>query len=263
MKYKCNILLDPTKSLRKNAISICDAAAFTLPKNYEASIYALRHIPTNRSYVGHTTMLPRDRLYGHLFELVRNNHLSVFMQNVWNKYGNNEFEFELLEFCSIEERLVREQFWIDALRAIFNIAKVAGSTLGTKRTPEIRKKFSEFQIKNQTAQTYLHTEAAQKRHKEVVSSQEYRDKMSKKMKGRIITVETRKKMSATRKKMIHEQGWKMPAFTEVRKKQVSERFKGKKKSPEHQAKINASLAATRARKALKGLRSIDRESAHL
>jgi group I intron endonuclease len=200
------IILNGTKTLRKNIIGLC--AAITIPNDYKACIYCLRHMPTNRSYVGHTTQKPFDRLYGHIFELVRGNHLSTFMQNVWNKYGNHEFEFEVLEFCTIEDRLEREQYWIDKFRAVFNVAKVAGSTLGTKRTPEHRKKFSEAQKKAGNVKKYLHTEEAQKRHKEVVASAEYREKMSKRMKGRIITDETKKRMSDARKKMIYENGWK-------------------------------------------------------
>jgi hypothetical protein len=48
-------------------------------------------------------------------------------------------------------------------------------------------------------------------------------------------------------------------MTEARKKQTSLQFKGKKKTPEHQAKINASLAATRERKRRKGLKTNQRE----
>lgn len=251
------IVLDPTKSIRSNVIALCNGV-IKMPRNYQACVYAIRHIPTNRNYVGHTTMKLHERLYGHLFELLRNSHLSTFMQNVWNKYGNNEFEFELLEFCEIEDRLIREQFWIDKLKAVFNIAKVAGSTLGTKRTPEVRKKFSEFQIKNQTAQTYLHTEAAYARRKEVMASAEYRQMMSDISKGIPKSEETKKRMSASRRKFIAEFGWNQPPMTDARRKQTSEQFKGPK-TPEHQAKINASLAATRERKRLKGIKTNQRE----
>lgn len=48
-------------------------------------------------------------------------------------------------------------------------------------------------------------------------------------------------------------GWK-PAFTNETRAKISAAGKGRKKSPEHQAKINASLAATRARKAAEGLK---------
>ena len=241
---KTLLKLDPTSSLRSNAIQLCSVVV--LPEGYQASIYTLRHLPTNRCYVGHTTQKPFDRLYGHLKDLVGGTHLSTFMQNVWNKYGNGEFEFELLEFCLIENRLDREQFWIDTLNSVFNIAKVAGSTYGTKRTFEDRQKFSEIQKRAGNVKKYLHTDAARKRHREVVSSIEYREKMSKVMKGRVVTEETRKRMSAARQQLLAT-GWRLQV-SEFSRQQTSKRFKGKKKTPEHQAKINAGLRAAAVRK---------------
>lgn len=46
------------------------------------------------------------------------------------KYGYSEFRFEILEYCSLEELLKREQFYLDNYKPEYNILKVAGSTLG-------------------------------------------------------------------------------------------------------------------------------------
>lgn len=46
------------------------------------------------------------------------------------KYGYSEFRFEILEFCLVEELLIREQFFFDNYKPEYNILKVAGSTLG-------------------------------------------------------------------------------------------------------------------------------------
>ena len=233
---------------------------YAVPKQLlnKTCIYKIVHIPTQRCYVGHTTQGAQWRWYGHLYCLIRGTHLSKYMQNVWNKYGQDEFEFVLIEYCDPKDRLVREQYWIDELDSVFNTAKVAGTTYGTKRTVEVRKKFSEIQTKMQTAQRFLHTEEAQKRHNEVMKTKEYREKMSKVMKGKKKSLETRRRMSETRKRMIEKEGWKMPGWSEESRRKMGASMRGKKKSPEHQAKINASLARVRELKKSLGLKAYDR-----
>lgn len=46
------------------------------------------------------------------------------------KYGYSKFRFEILEYCSVEELLKREQFYLDNYKPEYNILKVAWSTLG-------------------------------------------------------------------------------------------------------------------------------------
>lgn len=223
-----------------------------LPEDYESCIYKIENKNNSKCYVGHTTQKPYVRWYEHLRDLILNRHLSVILQNSWNKYGMAAFEFSVIEFCSTAQRLEREQFWIDRVDTVYNIAKVAGSTLGTKRTEEDRKKFSEIQKAAGNVYKYLHTEAAQAKHKQIVASVPYRKKMSALMKGRPKSQETKERMSKAWE-LRKASGWK-PAFTNETRAKISAAGKGRKKSPEHQAKINASLAATRARKAAEGLK---------
>lgn len=41
------------------------------------------------------------------------------------KYGYSKFRFEILEYCSVEELLKREQFYLDNYKPEYNILKVA------------------------------------------------------------------------------------------------------------------------------------------
>jgi group I intron endonuclease len=223
-----------------------------LPYGYEACIYSITNTVNGKNYVGHTAKEPYVRWYGHLLELLNQKHLSPHLQNSWNKYGRKAFEFKVLEFCTLANKLEREQFWMDELGAVYNIAKVAGSTLGTKRTPEDRKKFSEAQKRAKTAQRFLHNDKAQQRHKEVLKSKEYRDKMSKSMKGRVRSEQSRRNISEGRKKLFVS-GYKQ-IVTEEQRIKLSLAGKGRKKTPEHQAKINAGLRAAHARKKAMGLK---------
>ena len=57
-----------------------------------------------------------------------------------NKHGEDNFTFEILCECSTQEILKTEQSYIDSLNPTYNIAKIAGSNLGIKRTEEVKLK---------------------------------------------------------------------------------------------------------------------------
>ncbi len=57
------------------------------------------------------------------------------------KYGYSKFRLEILEYCSVENLLEREQYYIDLLKPEYNILAVAGSSLGYKHTKETIAKF--------------------------------------------------------------------------------------------------------------------------
>jgi len=52
------------------------------------------------------------------------------------KHGFSNFRFEILEYCSYEDILKREQYYLDLLKPQYNIATIAGSTLGYKHSKE-------------------------------------------------------------------------------------------------------------------------------
>ena len=65
------------------------------------------------------------------------------MQNAWNKYGSENFKFEVVDVVSNPENLIKyEQLWMDLLKPEYNISKIAKSCLGVKRSEETRKKLS-------------------------------------------------------------------------------------------------------------------------
>lgn len=52
------------------------------------------------------------------------------------KYGYSKFSVEILEYCSPEECIKREQHFIDLLKPSFNLKRKAGSSLGYKHGEE-------------------------------------------------------------------------------------------------------------------------------
>lgn len=51
-------------------------------------------------------------------------------------HGFDNFKLEILEYCNPSELIEREQYYIDLLKPEYNILKVAGSSLGVKRSIE-------------------------------------------------------------------------------------------------------------------------------
>lgn len=101
-----------------------------------AFIYQIRRTATEQCYVGHTTKQVEVRWAAHLALLSVGKHHSRYLQAAWNKEGVGAFEFSLIEQCEDSDKLVREQFYIDALNSVFNTAKVAGSRIGVLYTEE-------------------------------------------------------------------------------------------------------------------------------
>ncbi len=107
-----------------------------------SGIYRIVNTINGKLYIGSAVNL-RDRKRCHFKELRHNTHRNSKLQHAWNKYGSDNFTFEIIELVLIPELLTaREQYWIDKLKPFFNIARIAGSQLGVKRSPETRAKLS-------------------------------------------------------------------------------------------------------------------------
>nr|YP_009268538.1 hypothetical protein [Beauveria caledonica]AMD61802.1 hypothetical protein [Beauveria caledonica] len=59
------------------------------------------------------------------------------------KYGYSNFKLEILEFCSIDSILEREQYYLDNLNLEYNLLKTARSLLGFKHSEYSKKLISQ------------------------------------------------------------------------------------------------------------------------
>jgi group I intron endonuclease len=59
------------------------------------------------------------------------------------KYGYSNFTLEILEYCDPSNTILREQHYIDSLKPVYNILKIAGSSLGYIHTEETLAKFKD------------------------------------------------------------------------------------------------------------------------
>lgn len=99
-------------------------------------IYQILNIKNSKFYIGSAKNF-KDRKRRHLQSLRNGNHFNAHLQRSFNKYGENNFEFLILEELeNIGLLIEKEQFWIDNLNPYYNICKVANSSIGIKRRKE-------------------------------------------------------------------------------------------------------------------------------
>lgn len=108
----------------------------------KSGIYSITNILNNDAYVGSSSNLYM-RKHQHFSKLKVKKHSNKHFQNSVNKYGIENFEFEILELCDIENLITIEQCYIDTNNFIFNKRKIAESNLGFKQTEEAKNKISE------------------------------------------------------------------------------------------------------------------------
>lgn len=131
----------------------------------KSGIYRFINFVTAKLYVGSAINLYRRRIE-HIKELRANKHGNEYLQNAWNKYGEANFIFEVLELCEKPVLLDREQHWINKLNCVrpngYNLNPIAGSNLGR------------------------------------VFSEDFKAKAKARQTGKILSEETRKRMSEVR-----------------------------------------------------------------
>ena len=112
-----------------------------------AGIYKITCIVNSKIYIGSAKRI-NGRLHRHQKDLYDNKHPNKILQNSYNKYGVDNFSYDVIEKVNDLDNLInREQFWIDKLDSAnpdkgFNLNPKAGSMLGFKRTHESKNKVS-------------------------------------------------------------------------------------------------------------------------
>ena len=89
----------------------------------KTGIYQIRNIINDDSYIGSAKDINR-RWQRHKSALKHNHHENIHLQRAWNKYGEKNFIFEILEECLYENLLATEQKYLD-LNPKYNIGKTS------------------------------------------------------------------------------------------------------------------------------------------
>lgn len=101
-------------------------------------VYQIVNIINNMSYVGSTGRCFGKRFFEHKIKLKNKRHNNTYLQRSWDKYGEENFEFKILEVLQDSNKLEeREQYWINFYKSNnkefgYNLRKDAANNLGTK-----------------------------------------------------------------------------------------------------------------------------------
>ena len=134
----------------------------------KCGVYQIRNRVTNKVYVGSSKKL-EERKNSHFRELRKGCHSNAHLQNSFIKYGEENFIFEIIEFCKLEERFDIEQYWIDKFfrKNCYNINPEAvnppdmtGISKAQKKrfqNSEVRKKHSEIRRGKNTGALHVNS----------------------------------------------------------------------------------------------------------
>lgn len=135
-------------------------------------------------YIGQSADIER-RKKEHVRELRNRTHPNLYMQNVFNKYGEESMTFEVLCECSEDKLDELEEYYIYTMYA-FVEDNVHGLNLTTGGNG----------IRNHAEET---KQKISKAHKGKVLSEEVKQKLSKALTGKVVSDKTKQKISETKK----------------------------------------------------------------
>lgn len=101
-------------------------------------IYAIKNEITQKYYIGQSQNI-KSRWNCHRYELNNNIHINQHLQNSWNKYGENNFSFKIIELCNTEDLDDKEKYWISYFNSFkegYNMDKGGQGITGYKHTKE-------------------------------------------------------------------------------------------------------------------------------
>ncbi len=114
----------------------------------ESGIYVIINLINKKRYYGSSQHSVSKRIRHHINHLKIQKHKNKFLQRSWNKYGEENFKFEVVAYTTNDKCLEFEQKCIDKYETHkrengYNIAKNAQAPfLGIKHSEETKKKIS-------------------------------------------------------------------------------------------------------------------------
>ena len=165
-----------------------------------SGIYQIVNTQNGHKYIGSSKDIHK-RILSHFEHLRKGKHHSIYLQRSYNLHGENVFDHSILEICSLENLVKREQYYIDTLSPEYNICPTAYSMHGLKKTPEQIARMAESlrgvkhtEERNQRKSEYM-KEVWQNVRKGWTHSEKTKKLVGEKGIGRVPTDEARKNMA--------------------------------------------------------------------
>lgn len=159
-------------------------------------IYKITNIQNDKVYIGQTVQTLNSRKCEHRNRARQRANYPLY--NALNKYGFSSFKMEVIDSAVSQEELDdKEIYYIELYNSMhpkgYNLTKGGAGTIGYKHTEEDKVKMSKLKegmFKGRENPFYGKTH-----------TKEQREKWSKERKGKILSEEHKKKISATRKRI--------------------------------------------------------------
>lgn len=137
----------------------------------KSGIYMWNNLLTGKIYVGSAQNIKR-RLTSYYTISFLEQETSMYICRSLLKHGYSSFGLSILEYCSVENLVQREQYYIDTLKPGYNICKTAGSTLGKAHSEDTKGRISvskkgTYQGENNSFFGGVHSEESRKRMSEI------------------------------------------------------------------------------------------------
>ncbi len=123
--------------------------------NKNLGVYQIRNLKNNKRYIGSAAGRGfTNRWNTHKRQLKENKHHSIHLQRAWNKYGAENFVFEVIEVMHATRKeyiIPREQYYLDYYQTYerelgYNICYLATSRLGLKQPAEAIEKMRQARL---------------------------------------------------------------------------------------------------------------------
>lgn len=233
-----------------------------------SGVYQILNLVNGKRYIGSSICLER-RLSTHLRNLRKGMHSNNYLQQAWNKYGEDSFSFKVLQICSKYDLIFREQAFLDFYDCSnsdngYNFRSIAESNFGCHHRKDTKEKISNSekgkQISEQT-KLKLSSTFFSKGHEPWNKGQVgiYTEKqlahLSNSFKDRPLSDETRKKISqavsgekngfygrqhSEQSKRCMSESKKGQPLSEETKRKLSDKLKDRQHSEESKRKISES-----------------------
>ena len=104
----------------------------------KSGIYKIENKVNGKVYIGSSNSI-RRRWQKHKALLRHGKHQNSHLQAAWDKYGEDNFSFSVIELCPIDQLISREQYFIASINPEYNQSKIAGRI---EMTDEVKQKLS-------------------------------------------------------------------------------------------------------------------------